>query len=128
VSEANKVLLPEEVAEAIEELRKEGCTSFNIMRQAHGAMFDGPRMTLKCWAFSGTGKGSSNELMSALVNGYEIEKAPEEMVREYYERVVQYRDLATGWLNSPFIMYERELKAVKHTLDLLGIKIDGVNA
>ncbi|MCY8348063.1 hypothetical protein MOC74_21910 [Bacillus haynesii] len=55
-------------------------------------------------------------LAAALINGYEVEKTPEEKVREYYE----------SYGGSPSAMERKE--AVQDTLDLLGIKIEGVNA
>ncbi|MEC0718978.1 hypothetical protein P8882_01655 [Bacillus haynesii] len=55
-------------------------------------------------------------LAAALINGYEVEKTPEEKVREYYE----------SYGGSPSAMERKE--AVQDTLDLLGIEIEGVNA
>lgn len=52
------------------------------------------------------------KLAKALLIGYEIEKSPEEKVREYYEAL-------TG---------SCDRYAVQCTLDFLGIKIEGVNA
>ncbi|WP_077736238.1 DUF1642 domain-containing protein [Bacillus sonorensis] len=51
-------------------------------------------------------------LAAALINGYEVEKTPEEKVREYFV------DLAESC----------DRRAVISTLNLLGIKIEGVNA
>ncbi|WGD77715.1 hypothetical protein P5643_13950 [Bacillus subtilis] len=65
-------------------------------------------------------------LAAALVNGYEVEKTPEEKVREYFE------SLWSDYCNSddPFIEVacESARAAVNETLNLLGIKIEGVNA
>lgn len=52
-------------------------------------------------------------LMQALVNGYKVEKTPEEKVRELYR---------SGETTA------HEAKAIKSTLNILGIKIEGVNA
>ncbi|TYS25139.1 hypothetical protein FZC71_00910 [Bacillus subtilis] len=65
-------------------------------------------------------------LAAALVNGYEVEKTPEEKVREYFEGLhrdeylTRSRDEAHG--------LECEITGVENTLNLLGIKIEGVNA
>ncbi|MDE1404557.1 hypothetical protein CHCC16736_3521 [Bacillus licheniformis] len=55
-------------------------------------------------------------LAAALINGYEVEKTPEEKVREYYE--------SHG--GSPSA--EERKAAIRETLYKLGIKIEGVNA
>jgi len=55
-------------------------------------------------------------LAAALINGYEVEKTPEEKVREYYE--------SHG--GSPSA--EERKAAIRETLCKLGIKIEGVNA
>ncbi|MEC1584417.1 hypothetical protein P9D80_03440 [Bacillus spizizenii] len=65
-------------------------------------------------------------LAAALVNGYEVEKTSEEKVREYHQSLVCDMDRA--------LSYEDEgncrsaIEAVEETLNLLGIKIEGVNA
>ena len=56
--------------------------------------------------------GNYDLLMEALICGYEVEKSPEEKVREYYNVLIT--------ANPKY--------AVQHTLDLLGIKVKGVNA
>lgn len=55
-------------------------------------------------------------LAAALINGYEVEKTPEEKVREFYE--------SHG--GSPSA--EERKAAIRETLYKLGIKIEGVNA
>ncbi|QYG88290.1 hypothetical protein [Bacillus atrophaeus] len=59
-------------------------------------------------------------LAAALVNGYEIEKTPEEKVREYFEK------LWTCCCGTDEIEIAEE--TIINTLNLLGIKIEGVNA
>lgn len=70
---------------------------------------------------------TTEELAKALINGYEVEKSPEERLRDYYEylkdgeeSVVRYggsgAQLRQGW------------QSVETTLDTLGIKIEGINA
>nr|MDH3082642.1 hypothetical protein [Bacillus subtilis] len=65
-------------------------------------------------------------LATALVNGYEVEKTPEEKLREYYESL--WSDYCDS--DDPFIEVacESARAAVNETLNLLGIKIEGVNA
>lgn len=64
-------------------------------------------------------------LAAALINGYEVKKTPEEKVREYYESL--WSDYCDS--DDPFIEVacESARAAVKETLNLLGIKIEGVN-
>lgn len=51
-------------------------------------------------------------LMEALVNGYEVEKSPEDELREYYR---------SGETST------QEAQAIRATLGILGIKIGGIN-
>ncbi|MGT4651506.1 hypothetical protein [Bacillus cereus] len=65
-------------------------------------------------------------LAAALINGYEIEKSPEQKVRDYYES-----NYAKHEKSKPFSDDDCYMTGVSHgirqTLDLLGIKIEGVN-
>jgi DNA integrity scanning protein DisA with diadenylate cyclase activity len=64
-----------------------------------------------------------DELMEALICGYEVEKTPEDLVRQYYERVTGVNEFP---INVDYL--EGQRFAIVQTLDLLGIKIAGVNA
>ncbi|MEC2215100.1 hypothetical protein [Bacillus velezensis] len=72
--------------------------------------------------FKGTSIGELDimTLAAALVNGYEVEKTPEEKVREYFEK------LWADYCDTNEIEIAKE--TIINTLDLLGIKIEGVNA
>ncbi|WP_102271345.1 hypothetical protein [Cytobacillus massiliigabonensis] len=116
-----KVTLPREVAEAIESLRNRGESDQDIVTYG-----------IERYSFSDAGiiysygKTNFHELMSALVNGFEAEKSPEEKVREYYEHVKQeYFEAVDGRERREYL---GKYSAVKTTLDLLGIQIEGVNA
>jgi len=87
-----KPTLPREVAIAIESMRKEGVSNFGIMRISHGAIFESPALTLKRYAFEGEHGGTPDLLMSALINGYEVEQSPEDKLREYYNELI-YRKI-----------------------------------
>ncbi|MEC1690296.1 hypothetical protein P9E05_01990 [Bacillus mojavensis] len=68
-------------------------------------------------------------LAAALVNGYEVEKTPEEKVREYYEAVQNLREeryLAGDTEGKRF--HAGALVGICTTLGIFGIKIEGVNA
>ncbi|NRF01228.1 hypothetical protein HRF55_10530 [Bacillus subtilis] len=68
-------------------------------------------------------------LAAALVNGYEVEKTPEEKVREYYEKTERTRDerQSAGDIEGKRF-HGGVMNGICNTLDLLGIKIEGVNA
>lgn len=65
-------------------------------------------------------------LAAALVNGYEVEATPEDRVREYYAEL-QEKERAAQSRGVTFSL-ECEREGVINTLNLLGIKIEGVNA
>ncbi|MEK3887319.1 hypothetical protein [Bacillus sp. FSL K6-3431] len=129
-----KVQLPREVAEAIEDVRKFYRDSEIIAtvvtddgRSAYGTRM----MTLvKCIRRD---DGFIDTLMSALVNGYTVEKTPEELEAEQKEKLRDYYRglyvLASNEDSSPYLYeIEAEMKGIVETLDLLGVKITGVNA
>ncbi|MGQ5176985.1 hypothetical protein ACSQ7W_11850 [Bacillus halotolerans] len=68
-------------------------------------------------------------LAAALVNGYEVKKTPEEKVREYYEKTERTRDerQSAGDIEGKRF-HGGALVGICTTLELLGIKIEGVNA
>lgn len=106
-----KIKLPREITEAIEDLRVEGYTDTQIVYDVESGK--GNR-TLNDYFFD---VGTPDDLMQALVNGYEVEKTPEEMVREFYES-----------LNTSEVWEPKKRDGVEQTLNILGIKIGGINA
>src|SRR5690606_4739389 len=80
-------IVPVEVARAISLMRKEGATNYEIIHRANGALLTEPDVVLRRWAFGEHAPANPDMLMSALINGYEIEKTPEERLREYYENI-----------------------------------------
>lgn len=114
-----KVKLPREVAEAIEILRTITHSNTELMLVARECHNENP-MARRVYKWTKT-DGKPDLLMEALVNGYEVEKTPEEEVREYYEPFsVRRQNLSSEKYAIGF--------AIVQTLDLLGIKIKGVNA
>ena len=124
-----KPTLPREVASAIESLREEKVSNYGIMRISHGAIFESPALILKRYAFEGEHGGTPDLLMSALINGYEVEQSPEDKLREYYDKcrenwMKQYDAKEYGqseYLNGQAV-------GVSTTLHILGITIEGINA
>ncbi|NME91527.1 hypothetical protein [Bacillus velezensis] len=65
-------------------------------------------------------------LAAALVNGYEVEATPEDRVREYFAELQEKQRTAQS--RGVTFSLECERDGVINTLNLLGIKIEGVNA
>lgn len=112
-----KVTVPAEVARAISLMRKEGATNYEIIHRANGAIITEPDVVLRRWAFGEDAPANPDILMSALVVGYEIEKSPEEMLREYYEEFSRFPDDYEAGV----------LEGIYKTLDILGVTIEGIN-
>lgn len=65
-------------------------------------------------------------LAAALINGYEIVMTPEEKVRAYYEYNYAEHEKARAFSDADY--YATGVSnGIRQTLDLLGIKIEGVN-
>lgn len=124
MTNANKVTLPREVAEAIESLRCErGMNNFGIV--SGFCRRENSLMEVIDDYFSDFDVNSPqhpNALLEVLVNGYEVEKSPEEKVREYFEGINDLHDRHNHDIDRGI------LTGVEMTLDLLGLKIEGVNA
>jgi hypothetical protein len=122
-----KVVLPRKVAEAIEGLRNRGCDNVMLMRipfydNLTGELSD----TIRQYAVD-----NLESYMTALVNGYEIEKSPEEKVREYYEEIHEkhgksFAEVPYG--GKPPHYFSGVKDGIKTTLDILEIKIEDINA
>jgi hypothetical protein len=113
----NKVKIPKEIAAEIEKAR-ENVPRVNAdhyllslaFRYTHG----NPGMTLFKFA-----QENYEDYVQAVVNGYTVDQTPEDKVREFYK---DRRKSSEGSL------YWEQANTVQITLDLLGIKIEGVNA
>ncbi|MCY8493711.1 hypothetical protein [Bacillus inaquosorum] len=67
-------------------------------------------------------------LAAALVNGYEVEKAPEEKVREYFEKTKRTRDERNSAGDHEGRRFHNGvLDGIISTISILGIQIEGVN-
>ncbi|MGC4375744.1 DUF1642 domain-containing protein [Fictibacillus sp. Mic-4] len=129
--ENGKVILPRDVAEAIEKLRKSGWDDATLLDRTEfftGIIDDDSPLIFQIDR-SHSGYTIADFLSDdfeknmpiyarAILNGYEIEKSPEELLREYYEELVE-----TG---SAYAYSESY--GIVHTLNILGIKIPGINA
>lgn len=115
----NKVTLPRAVADAIENLRERGAQDKDIL--AYGIA----RYTIEdAGVIFHFAKDNFDDLISAIVNGYTVEQTPEEAVRKYYEKCEHWRRNSSGY---QYHEYLAKTVAIKTTLKMLGIKIEGVN-
>jgi hypothetical protein len=121
--EMNKPLLTKEQAKAMEAIKEKIAEGKTITFSSHTTVI---RHKLKGESFFDERRGanslSDDDFIAALYIGWEVEKTPEEKVREYYERVKpgsHHCELQPG---------DYKISAIKHTLNLLGLKIEGVNA
>lgn len=112
-----KVTLPRDVAKAIESLREISCNNQVIVEAAIGYMSGSNASTIHTYARKS--EGSLNDILSALVNGYEIEQTPEERLREYYAGLRNDRIGGSKYC---------EANGIFQTLSILGITIAGINA
>ncbi|WP_433959340.1 hypothetical protein [Cytobacillus horneckiae] len=113
---AEKVKVSREVAEALESAREirsdETITNMCIARS-----FVADQEPLN--------KLNPYIMVKILINGYEVEQTPEELVREYY----RFKEMDLKQVTNS---YDRgfatgALISIKKTLDMLGVKIKGIN-
>lgn len=116
-----KVIIPKDVAGAIEKLRDCGETN----RELLGLLFEErvrsdvrPEMVIWSWA-----DRNRDEYIQAIVNGYEVEKTPHDLVKEFFETE---RELQRNSMNGQGSMNTGA--AIQRTLNILGISIEGVNS
>ena len=68
-------------------------------------------------------------LATALINGYEVDTTPEAKIKEYYEEALKcHRESKYEWDVESMQYHSGRIDGVRKTLDILGIKIEGVNA
>jgi hypothetical protein len=111
----NKVTLPKEVAEELEYALEHERSNSILFAEVIAGVYEKLHAHFEY---------DTDSLMSALVNGYEVEQTPEEKVREYYEG---YKRME-AWRGHDGHDARGAVDIIETTLDLLGIKISGVNA
>ena len=120
---ASKITVPPSVATAIRFFTDLADTKHEAFADILSLGYESERSQLILCHFD----GNYDELMEALICGYQIEKSPEEKVREYYSQLMWiYNDADYGTIEE--ISPESEMRGIVKTLDILGIKIEGVNA
>jgi hypothetical protein len=119
---SDKVKLPKEVGSLLEDLINQGDrTIYGVL--SHMTMNCNQR-TVEARKILEALEDPWSLIMQALVNGYEIEETPEDKVREYYEKLKKHSLNETKGETT----YTERLVGVLKTLELLNIKISGVNA
>jgi hypothetical protein len=112
----SKIVLPSAVAEAIRYYTDLADTKSEAFTDILSMGFEGERSEIILRHFD----GNHDELMEALICGYEVEKSPEEQVREYYETHCRFKTLTPHQAGIAV--------GICATLKRLGITIEGVNA
>lgn len=111
----NKPILPFKVAKAIRNIkeRREGeRTLFNYPAIANHAVKNDDYNAIN--VYINQNEDNFKNYFNALLHGFEVEKSPKEKVKERYEHYLEHNLHVSA-------------NAMKETLDLLGIVIDGVN-
>jgi hypothetical protein len=115
---ASKIVLPKEVAAAIAHYVNLADTKTEALTDILSMGYEAARSEIILRHFD----GNHDELMQALICGYEVEGGPEDKVRQYYKLVQSY---AKTMGHNDY--HEGQLFAIERTLKYLGIKIEGVN-
>jgi hypothetical protein len=120
-----RVTLPLKVAEALDSLRRQGGGNYEIVAAFIKRRKEIPEIKTLADAFE-LNKISFDDILNALVNGYEIEKSPEDKVREYYEEMREvFKSTVDGSYDEEYL--RGIIHGVVKTLNLLDIKVPGVN-
>ncbi|SIR93161.1 hypothetical protein [Bacillus velezensis] len=110
-----KPTITKEQAEELEAYRRSGDLDIQILGAACDNVLGGKLAKL-----------DPLTLAAALINGYEVEATPEDRVREYFAELQEKQ--RTSQSRGVTFSLECEREGVINTLNLLGIKIEGVNA
>jgi DNA integrity scanning protein DisA with diadenylate cyclase activity len=123
----NKIIVPKQVANAIAHYVALADTKTEALQDILRLGYEAERSEIILRYF----EHDYDELMEALICGYEVEKSPEEKVREFYEHVKSEREALSYYAPEYYRNYEKFWtmeRTIKMTLNRLGIYIDGVNS
>ncbi|TWJ39204.1 hypothetical protein P5637_23135 [Bacillus paralicheniformis] len=117
MSEVKKPVITKEQAEALDLMRKANYDEYILMAACDGIL-GGELEDLDIMT-----------LAAALINGYEVDKTPEEKVRGYFGEAQRRRRERRDAGDIESMRYNSgKMDGVRTALDILGIKIEGVNA
>ena len=116
------VSIPKDVADAIELASEVGADNATVLhvRDDDFAIVGLSGAVLRSIPF--------DTLMSALINGYVIEKSAEELEREAHDKIRDAYAFHERMNHSYYYHHDGYTDGIRYTLDTLGIKIEGVNA
>ncbi|MEC0477871.1 DUF1642 domain-containing protein [Bacillus licheniformis] len=118
MSEIKRPVITKEQAEAIQFLRSGGndWTDGDILEHHASGKWSNEYAPLNNLGIT--------TLAAALINGYEVEKTPEEKVREFYQRY----DYDLRMYPAEMYFRAKEIqRIIKCTLNYLGVQVAGVN-
>lgn len=126
MTNAKKVKVSKEVAEAIKDVRSVGYTDFQIIQdivEYEGKTAYGTKMPVLI-RFAKYSTENQQTLILALVNGYEVEQTPSEQVAFHYETNRLFSNITLD--------YERGvargvMKGIEFVVEAYGLKIEGVD-
>ncbi|MDF1511155.1 hypothetical protein PZE06_23780 [Robertmurraya sp. DFI.2.37] len=127
----NKVTLPREVAEVLGAVKTE-YSLFNIIEslryygKGRKSISDSRLEKLHDWCEEDETTKREDLIITALVNGYEIEQSPEDKLRELFDMSKYRRSMLPDPLDRA--LYRGQVIGIIKTLNILGIKIEGINA
>lgn len=118
MSEVKKPVITKEQADAVETFLEKGTKEELLTAKVHCCHFGDE--------YSGINTIDIMTLAAALINGYEVEKTPEEKLREWFE---EEREIGDEYYNRGEEHRSQDVvQTIIDTLDILGINIEGVNA
>jgi hypothetical protein len=116
-----KITVPKEVADAIAYFVDLADTKTEAFTDILSMGYEGTHSEIILCYFA----GNNDELMEALICGYEVEASPEDNLRKYYEEA-QYKRLSGAYTQTS---YGRGVTdGIERTLEYLGMKVEGINA
>lgn len=122
-----KAVLPKEVADAIEQMECSGMDSLRIAGAINERVLDQAVRIYRWIEKQADSQLAAATVMSALVNGYEISYTPEQRLRIYYEGLKKSEDSMELTGEGKGSQFRQGWMSVETTLNVLGIKIEGIN-
>lgn len=121
-----KVKVTKEVAEAIETLRRNNIINYSIARAFTGDATFYNEENADAIDVLGYHFRKVDDLYRVLLNGYEVEKTPEEEIAELY--LDCHKTMTNSVAHKDYDKALGISTGITFTLDALGIHIEGVNA
>lgn len=114
--ESELITISKEVAHALEIVKKEQNNNFQTIVEYHMDKF--PEWSSELTPLNAL---SLDSMIRALYIGYEVEKTPEEKVKELYN------NYGPNSRDEQYYADERVQMGIRQTLNVLGMKVEGIN-